>query len=76
MKVFNTLISDDCSADKAENNSVVEKTFLKSFFFLCLKESVNVLCTASKISDTHCCGDTISMNFSKTFYLNATGKRS
>ena len=60
MEVFNTLVSDDRPADKAKNNSVI----------------VNILCAASQVSDAHSSSDTISMNFTKTFYLNATGEGS
>lgn len=75
MEVFNTLVSDDRPADKAKNNSVIEALF-KSFSFLCLEERVNILCAASQVSDAHSSSDTISMNFTKTFYLNATGEGS
>ena len=73
---FNTLVSDDRPADKAKNNSVIEKPFFKSFSFFCLEERVNILCAASQVSDAHSSSDTISMNFTKTFYLNATGEGS
>lgn len=76
MEVFNALVSDDCPADKANNNSIIEKPFFKRFFFLCLEERVNILCAASQVSDAHSSSDTISMNFAKTFYLNATGEGS
>ena len=42
MEVFNTLVSDDRPADKAKNNSVIEKPFFKSFSFFCLEERVNI----------------------------------
>ena len=74
MEVFNTLVSDDRPADKAKDNSVIEKPFFKSFSFFCLEERVNILCAASQVSDAHSSSDTISMNFTKTFYLNATGE--
>ena len=38
MEVFNTLVSDDRPADKAKDNSVIEKPFFKSFSFFCLEE--------------------------------------
>ena len=53
MEVFNTLVSDDRPADKAKNNSVIEKPFFKSFSFFCLEERVNILCAASQVSDAH-----------------------
>ena len=76
MEVFNTLVSDDCSADKAKNNSVIEKSFFKGFSFFCLEECVNILCAASQVSDTHGSGDTVSMNFTEAFDLNSAGKGS
>ena len=76
MEVFNTLISDDCTADKAKNNSVIEKTFFKGFSFFRLEERVNILSAASQVSDAHGSSDAVSMNFTEAFYLNTTSEGS
>ena len=76
MEVFNTLVSDDRPADKAKDNFRNESSPFQELLFFCLEERVNILCAASQVSDAHSSSDTISMNFTKTFYLNATGEGS
>lgn len=73
MEILNALISNDCSTDETEDDTIIQKSFFKGFSLLCLEKCINTLRAASEISDAHRCGNTITMNFAETFNLNTTG---
>lgn len=75
MEIFNALVSNDGTTDKAEDDSIVQKSFFERIFFSGLEKGIDILGTASEVSDAHGCGDTISVNFPEAFYLDTTGKR-